>query len=135
MARAGDDLGYYYVEDYIDEGYIRYEPYIEDDYIDSTYFQEEGAVLESSAVLSVSATATATVGKIHQANINLSGVFTPSIFAVASLNGSIDMAAQVGFTSNFVRTRSTDVTLDNIVNLSLQAPSDRDWETRLIDLY
>lgn len=126
MARTGDDLGYYYVEDYIEEGYIRYEPYIEDDYITANYFQEEGAVLEATAALSVSTTVTATAGRVQQANINLSGVFTPSILAVASRNGSIDMAAQTGFNANFVRTRSTDVTLDNIVNLSLQAARIRD---------
>lgn len=126
MARTGDDLGYYYVEDYIEEGYIRYEPYIEDDYITANYFQEEGAVLEATASLSVSTTATATAGRVQQANINLSGVFSPSITAVASRNGSIDMAAQTGFNANFVRTRSTDVTLDNIVNLSLQAARIRD---------
>lgn len=128
MAQTGDELGYYYEEDYIEAGYIRYEPYIEDDYITANYFQEEGAVLEASATLlsAFNAFNIATAGVIKSSGAVLTGVFTPSVLAVASRNSSIDMAAQTGFAANNQRTRSSDVTLDNIVNLSLQAARIRD---------
>ena len=126
MARPGDALGYYYEEGYIEAGYYEYEPYIEEGYIDATYFQEEGAILQASAALTLSSTVLATVGVIKQGVCALSGVFTPSIFAVASRNGSIDMAAQIVFAASANANRSADVTLENLVNLSLQAARIRD---------
>ena len=84
MARTGDDLGYYYVEGYIDEDYIRYEPYIESGYITDDYFQGEGAVVELDAqTMAVSTTQTVAVGRIRQGSINIAGAMSASIFAVA----------------------------------------------------
>ena len=128
MAQTGDALGYYYEEDYIETGYYAYEPYIQDGYVDATYYQEEGAVQEASATLSSAFNAfnIATAGVIKSSGANLNGVFSPTIFAVASRNGSIDMAAQTGFAVNNQRTRSSDVTLANLINLSLQSARIRD---------
>ena len=123
MAQTGDALGYYYVEDYIETGYYAYEPYIQEGYVLANYYQEEGTVQEASATLlsAFNAFNIATAGVIKTSGASLDGVFSPSILAVASRNGSIDMAAQTGFAANNQRTRSSDVTLDNIVNLSLQS--------------
>ena len=126
MAQTGDELGYYYVDDYIETGYYAYEPYIAADYIDATYFQEEGAILQASAALTVGVAVAVSAGIIKSSSATLDGVFTPNILAVASRNGSIDMAVQTAFASEFERTRSSDVTLENLVNLSLQAARIRD---------
>jgi hypothetical protein len=128
MAQTGDALGYYYEEDYIEAGYYNYEPYIQDGYVEANYFQEEGTVQEATATLlsAFNANNIATAGIIKSSSATLDGVFSPIIFAVASRNSSIDMAAQTGIAVNNQRTRSSDVTLDNIVNLSLQSARIRD---------
>ena len=126
MARTGDNLGYYYEEGYIDEGYIRYEPYIEDGYITDNYFLGEGAVEEASASLSVSFTSTSAVGVIRQGDVDISGAMTATFTVVASRNGEIAMATTLTMSTDAERTRSSDVVLATLINLSLQGDRLRD---------
>jgi len=99
----------YYLDDYIAEGYI-----------------SDGVVHEAEAVLAVAIAVATVAGRVQQGSATFNGVFAPNILAVASRNGSIDMALQTAFAADFERTRATDVTLDNIVNLSLQSARIRD---------
>ena len=100
---------------------------------DNSYFESApaGVTHEGAADLTVGVTVTASAGVIKGTSAVLSGVFSPTIFAVASRNGSIDMAVQVDFASTANRFLSTDVTLANLVNLSLQAARIRPAESDL----
>lgn len=91
----------------------------------STTFTDDnssaGVTHEGAADLSSSFTQTAQNTRTRTGSASLDSVFSPTIFAVASRNGSIDMALQTAFASDVNVNRSTDVALENIVNLSLQA--------------
>jgi hypothetical protein len=125
----------YYEEGYIDANYFDEVvadtgTYYVDGYLEAGYFEGDavGTVHEATAALVVSSTANASPGIVKSSGADLNGVFAPNILAVASRNGSIDMALQTAFASDFERTRTTDVTLDNIVNLSLQSARIRDTQ-------
>lgn len=149
MARTGDSLGYYYVEDYIEEGYIRYEPYIEDGYITEDYFLGEGVTQEGSATLTVSATLDATIGTVESADAaftvaattttaaaktasgsaDFAGAFSPTIVVIAVRSGDVLLQTSAEFAATASAIRDNDVALSTLVNLSLQGDRTRDSDS------
>ena len=133
MARTGDALGYYYEEGFIQEDYHVYEPYIEEGYVEANYFQEQtlGEVQEASADLSVVFTQNTQNTRIKQFAVDLGALFSPNITARATRPGDVDLFVDTAFTATGSRIRENDVTLDNIVNLSLQAAITRNLTSNL----
>lgn len=110
------------------------------DYIETGYFAE-GTTHEASASLDTSitidavasatkpfavaldvvATSSTTNSRIRETLVDISGAMTANIQVFASLSGDIDLYVQFAAATQAERSRDTDVTLSNLVNLSLQA--------------
>ena len=118
------ELGYFTPEEY-----YTYEANAEADFASAVTFTcsaDAGSIQSGEAALSVSVSVSATASRIKEFAAGFTGVFSPTMSAVAIVNlgSSVNVVATLSVSA--VRNRAVDIVLDNIANISAQSARTRE---------
>lgn len=99
------------------------------DYIDANYFEAPGAIVEFSADLVSDTAVEAAAGKVLDATADFAAFGTATLTAKALKNHTAILDIQTNMLSTVSKIASNTVTLDSIINQSLQGDRLRDFDS------